>query len=146
MHTHQAPESTWNIWRDHNFIQHLRSWRVMIDFWSTRFEDENKCLIVLYEDLIDVERGPAVASAIMTFLGEGVVPYESIPCAWHKVVHGSAERIHRPHKYTPSYSRKQLLQITENLTQLSHAYSNNSAISRAISLYLETAENRLSLV
>mmetsp|Transcript_36106 Transcript_36106/g.84341 ORF Transcript_36106/g.84341 Transcript_36106/m.84341 type:complete len:349 (-) Transcript_36106:222-1268(-) len=144
MHTNQVPEDKWIFWRNSNFGDQLRMWRTMIDFWTKRFDDPDNSMIVIYEDLINVETGPAIAAEMMTFLGHGIIPLESVPCIWQKVVRGSAEKVHRTRRYKPSFLRKQLDQIIGNLTEISQNYKHEPTIERATSLYLDIAKERLN--
>mmetsp|Transcript_36105 Transcript_36105/g.84337 ORF Transcript_36105/g.84337 Transcript_36105/m.84337 type:complete len:357 (-) Transcript_36105:222-1292(-) len=144
MHTEQMPEKYWIVTRDRRFEFELKMWRTMIDFWTKRFDDPDNSMIVIYEDLINVETGPAIAAEMMTFLGHGIIPLESVPCIWQKVVRGSAEKVHRTRRYKPSFLRKQLDQIIGNLTEISQNYKHEPTIERATSLYLDIAKERLN--
>jgi len=140
MHSEQTPVEKWIYWRDLHFDNQLAMWRKIITFWLDRIKDSQKRLVVIYEDLVDQEKGPFIAEEIMTFLGHGIIPSAKVPCIWRKVVKGSAKKIHRPRRYTPSYLNEQFDALIGNLTEIYESdLISDPNIYRAISLYIKNA-------
>ena len=90
-HSTRAPLEEWLKFRDTSLVRQLQHYQQHMDFWMQKYEEnQDKLLVVTYEDLTDDVKGPETTAKIAAFLSaaEGVktVPPESIECIWKKVV------------------------------------------------------------
>jgi len=143
MHTGQAPEISWINWRDSFFDLHLRKWRTTLQYWNTQYSYPGKRIVVVYEDLVHNVTGPIIAEKIMTFLGQGIIPLKDVPCIWQKVVRGSAEKVHRPRKYTPKFKSEHMLRVISDLDKLLNTTTDEPNLLRALTRYKNNAQKRL---
>lgn len=91
-----ANVAEWISWRDRLFDNQMRSYREFLRYWTKRFEDQ-RTLIVAYEDLTDDGKGGEEATRLAEFLRQAkrvsTVELDDAPCVWQQVFKNGGDGI-----------------------------------------------------
>mmetsp|Transcript_1367 Transcript_1367/g.2094 ORF Transcript_1367/g.2094 Transcript_1367/m.2094 type:complete len:122 (+) Transcript_1367:238-603(+) len=110
-------------------------------------------MYLVYEDLMDVEKGPETMKKLRTLLsaeGFNVAEEEDVACIWYNAIgKESLERHHKLHydyeDYIPGYTTAQKEAMLKELSDMMKEYENDDALVDVLAMYKSDVEKNMRI-
>ena len=137
-HQIQALKPEWEKYRDNHFDSQLDMWLQHLRFWRDSCRASERQLIA-YEDMVNAERGPAIARELRRFLNRSTGT--SASCIWDLVLNKKSHAVRRKNTYHPKLRPTQNARLEKEMRRLAREFEmkNEGAVALTLRGYAEAA-------